>query len=79
MVGSSLGGQLFSRSIIGVMLLNYDILDCIADYLTAEDLLSLCLTCKALYENLLKQSPSNIALCEKTLKARGFFSLGLLL
>lgn len=51
-------------------ILSYDILNCLADYLPAEDFLSLCLTCKALHEDVLEHSPSNLSLCEKTLKAR---------
>lgn len=51
--------------------LGYDALHCLADCLDAENFLSLCLTCKALNEDVLEQFLSNLALCEKTLKACG--------
>lgn len=54
--------------------LNYDALNCLADYLGAEDLLSLCLTCKSLHKNLLEQTPSNLAFCEKTLRVRTLYT-----
>jgi hypothetical protein len=57
--------------------LNYDALNCLADYLAAEDFLSLCLSCKSLYRSLLEHTPSNLAICEKTLKVRAKYTMDL--
>jgi len=53
--------------------LDFDILNCLADFLEAHDLLSLCLTCKSLYRNVLERPPSNLDFCEKTLRVCIFY------